>query len=84
MIDDPKEPRPSESTPGPSGSVTALGSSMSLGAPVPFESVTTPGPSRYNREVQSKVSSYFRNTRPLDVNHQKRIDHQLSKMIVKG
>lgn len=39
---------------------------------------------RRPREGQSSISTYFNQTRPLNVNNQKRIDHQLTKMIVKG
>jgi len=39
---------------------------------------------RHPREGQSSISTYFNQTRPLNVNNQKRIDHQLTKIIVKG
>jgi len=64
--------------PEPSGSGTTSNSSGTeiIPGPSTTESFSSPR--------QSAITSYFNKTRPLDVNHQKRIDQQLTKMIVKG
>lgn len=64
--------------PEPSGSGTTLNPSGIEIIPGPFTTET------FARQGQSTISSYFNKTKPLDVNHQKRIDQQLTKMIVKG
>jgi len=74
-------PSTSQSTQGPSTSLSTQGPSTSETVPQ-----TTSGPSRTSRHHtngQTTLSGYFNQTKPLNVNHQKRIDHQLMKMIVK-
>lgn len=74
--DEPNEPGPSRSdtTPG----TTENRDSSALGV------VSVPPNTSRQRKGQATISGYLSHTRPLNVNHQKRIDHQLTKMIVKG
>ncbi|KAL4141993.1 hypothetical protein QTP88_004525 [Uroleucon formosanum] len=73
MIDDPIMPG-SESIQGPSRTDTV--SHIATGR--------LSGISRHRLDGQSTISSYFSNTKPLNINQQKRVDQQLIKIIVKG
>lgn len=78
----------SESTPGPStSSESTQGPSTSselTQRPSISDTAGPSGTSRHRINGQSTLSSYFSNTKPLNFNHQKRVDQQLIKMIVKG